>query len=91
MKHDASSHSESPFRAVFRVVSGNFLEMYDFTVYAYYASAIARTFFPAENEFVSLLLALSVFGAGFVMRPVGRSCSALTWIAMGAEKGSFCR
>ena len=63
--------SESPFRAVFRVVSGNFLEMYDFTVYAYYASAIARTFFPAENEFVSLLLALSVFGAGFVMRPVG--------------------
>ncbi|MBR8094662.1 MFS transporter [Burkholderia cenocepacia] len=71
MKHDASSHPESLFRAVFRVVSGNFLEMYDFTVYAYYASAIARTFFPAESEFVSLLLALSVFGAGFVMRPVG--------------------
>ncbi|MBN3833547.1 MFS transporter [Burkholderia sp. Ac-20344] len=71
MKHDASSRPESLFRTVFRVVSGNFLEMYDFTVYAYYASAIARTFFPAENEFVSLLLALSVFGAGFVMRPVG--------------------
>ncbi|WP_175821237.1 MFS transporter [Burkholderia sp. BCC0419] len=71
MKHDASSRPESLFRAVFRVVSGNFLEMYDFTVYAYYAGAIARTFFPAESEFVSLLLALSVFGAGFVMRPVG--------------------
>ncbi|MFL9865800.1 MFS transporter [Paraburkholderia fungorum] len=62
---------ESLFRAVFRVVSGNFLEMYDFTVYAYYAGAIAHTFFPADNEFVSLLLALSVFGAGFLMRPIG--------------------
>jgi metabolite-proton symporter len=71
MTPDTSRRAESPFRSVFRVVSGNFLEMYDFTVYAYYASAIARTFFPAENEFVSLLLALSVFGAGFVMRPVG--------------------
>lgn len=71
MKTDIPNRSESPFRSVFRVVSGNFLEMYDFTVYAYYASAIAHTFFPAENEFVSLLLALSVFGAGFVMRPIG--------------------
>ncbi|MFM0288695.1 MFS transporter [Paraburkholderia megapolitana] len=68
----ATTHpSESRFRAVFRVVSGNFLEMFDFTVYAYYATAIAHTFFPAENEFISLLLALSVFGAGFLMRPIG--------------------
>ena len=29
---------------VFRVASGNFLEMYDFTVYGYYAAAIGRTF-----------------------------------------------
>jgi metabolite-proton symporter len=71
MEHVIPKHPESKFRAVFRVVSGNFLEMYDFTVYAYYASAIARAFFPVDNEFVSLLLALSVFGAGFFMRPVG--------------------
>ncbi|KND59495.1 Permease of the major facilitator superfamily [Candidatus Burkholderia verschuerenii] len=71
MTSDTKSRTESPLRSVFRVVSGNFLEMYDFTVYAYYASAIAHTFFPAENEFVSLLLALSVFDACFVMRPIG--------------------
>jgi metabolite-proton symporter len=71
MEPSSARRPESHFRSVFRVVSGNFLEMYDFTVYAYYASAIARTFFPAESEFVSLLLALSVFGAGFVMRPIG--------------------
>jgi hypothetical protein len=32
---------ESKVRTVFRVVSGNFLEMYDFMVFGYYASAIA--------------------------------------------------
>ncbi|MGU7775314.1 tricarballylate/proton symporter TcuC [Burkholderia sp. MR1-5-21] len=62
---------ESKFRTVFRVVSGNFLEMYDFMVYGYYASAIAKTYFPSGDSFASLMLALSVFGAGFLMRPVG--------------------
>lgn len=62
---------ESKARTVFRVVSGNFLEMYDFMVYGYYASAIAKTYFPSGNAFASLMLSLSVFGAGFLMRPVG--------------------
>ncbi|MBB5193486.1 metabolite-proton symporter [Silvimonas terrae] len=63
--------AQSPASAVFRVVSGNFLEMYDFMVYGYYASAIAKTFFPSGNEFLSLMLALVTFGAGFLMRPLG--------------------
>ena len=63
--------TESKVRTVFRVVSGNFLEMYDFMVYGYYASAIAKTYFPSGNDFVSLMLSLSVFGAGFMMRPLG--------------------
>ena len=63
--------TESKVRTVFRVVSGNFLEMYDFMVYGYYASAIAKTYFPSGNAFASLMLSLSVFGAGFLMRPVG--------------------
>ncbi|KMW47060.1 MFS transporter [Ralstonia insidiosa] len=63
--------NESKARAIFRVVSGNFLEMYDFMVYGYYAKAIADTFFPAGNEFLSLMLSLVTFGAGFLMRPLG--------------------
>ncbi|WP_420715696.1 MFS transporter [Cupriavidus sp. D39] len=59
------------FRTVFRVVSGNFLEMYDFMVYGFYAAAIAKTFFPSGNEFASLMLSLATFGAGFLMRPLG--------------------
>ncbi|WP_031357289.1 MFS transporter [Caballeronia sordidicola] len=71
MSSHAMSANESKFKSVFRVVSGNFLEMYDFMVYGYYASAIAKTYFPSGNEFASLMLALSVFGAGFLMRPIG--------------------
>lgn len=63
--------SESKLCSVLRVTSGNFLEMYDFMVYGYYASAIARTYFPVGSEFASLMLSLSVFGAGFLMRPLG--------------------
>jgi len=53
------------------VSSGNFLEMYDFMVFGYYAPAIAKAFFPVGNEFASLMLTLMTFGAGFLMRPVG--------------------
>ena len=61
----------SKAKSVFRVVSGNFLEMYDFMVYGFYATAIAKTFFPGDNELASLMLSLATFGAGFLMRPLG--------------------
>lgn len=61
----------SSFLPVVRVASGNFLEMYDFQVFGYYAAAIAHTFFPTGNEFASLMLSLATFGAGFLMRPLG--------------------
>jgi metabolite-proton symporter len=57
--------------AVLRVSSGNFLEMYDFIVYGYYAVYIAKTFFPTGSEFASLMLSLVTFGAGYLMRPLG--------------------
>ena len=59
------------FWPVVRVASGNFLEMFDFQVFGYYAAAIARTFFPSGSEFASLMLSLMTFGAGFLMRPLG--------------------
>ncbi|SDJ68858.1 metabolite-proton symporter [Pseudomonas delhiensis] len=65
----ASKNSKA--KAVFRVVSGNFLEMYDFMVYGFYATAIAKTFFPGDDPFASLMLSLATFGAGFLMRPLG--------------------
>src|SRR5690349_14375559 len=57
--------------SVVRVSSGNFLEMYDFMVFGYYASAIGNAFFPGGNSFLSLMLSLMTFGTGFLMRPLG--------------------
>ena len=36
------SSNTSKGKAIFRVVSGNFLEMFDFMVYGFYATAIAK-------------------------------------------------
>ena len=62
---------KSKFWSIVRVSSGNFLEMYDFMVFGYYAAAIGRAFFPSGNPFLSLMLSLMTFGAGFLMRPLG--------------------
>jgi len=40
-------------------------------VFGYYASSIGAAFFPSGNPFVSLMLSLMTFGAGFLMRPLG--------------------
>ena len=61
----------SSFGAVVRVTSGNFIEMYDFFLFGFYANAISKAFFPAANEYASLMLTFASFGAGFLMRPVG--------------------
>src|SRR5947199_2265839 len=61
----------SKIGAVIRVSAGNFLEMYDFMVFGYYAAAIGKTFFPKNSEFAQLMLSLATFGVGFLMRPLG--------------------
>jgi MFS family permease len=45
--------------------------MYDFMVFGYYAAAIGAAFFPDKSPYVSLMLTLATYGAGFLMRPVG--------------------
>src|SRR5215813_14259908 len=63
--------SDSKVGAVVRVSLGNFLEMYDFMVFGYYAAAIGRAFFPTQNEYASLMLSFMTFGTGYLMRPLG--------------------
>jgi MFS family permease len=74
MKTESQSPSTergAKIKNVIRVSSGNFLEMYDFIVFGYYAAPIGRTFFPVHNPYASLMLSFMTFGAGFLMRPVG--------------------
>ena len=47
--------AQSKLAAVLRVTSGNFLEMFDFFLFGFYATYIASAFFPAGDEFASLL------------------------------------
>ncbi len=63
--------AKSRAMAVVRVASGNFLEMYDFMVFGYYAAGIGRAFFPAQSEYASLMLSFMTFGTGYLMRPLG--------------------
>ncbi|MHC5306178.1 MFS transporter [Bartonella sp. LJL80] len=50
---------------------GNFLEIFDFTVYSFFAAIIGNVFFNSSDPLISLLISVSVFGVGFIMRPLG--------------------
>lgn len=47
------------------------MEMFDFFLFGFYATYISKAFFPAGDEFASLMLTFMTFGAGFLMRPLG--------------------
>lgn len=66
-----TSAKSSKFATVLRVTSGNFMEMFDFFLFGFYASYISKAFFPSGDEFASLMLTFMTFGAGFLMRPLG--------------------
>ncbi|MDW9230522.1 sugar transporter family protein [Burkholderia cepacia] len=53
------------------MTSGNFIEQFDFFLFGFYATSISKIFFPSTSEFASLMLTFAVFGAGFLMRPLG--------------------
>ena len=58
-------------RDVIAATIGNALEFYDFLVYALFAIQIGHALFPAGSAYVSLMLSLATFGAGFLTRPLG--------------------
>lgn len=58
-------------RAVVAAVIGNALEWYDFTVFGFLTVVIAQLFFPAGNDYSSMLLTTATFGVAFAMRPIG--------------------
>ena len=68
---DQKEFQEMRRRAILSCVIGNFMELYDFTLYGFFAIFIGHTFFPSANPIVSLLSSLATFGVGFIMRPIG--------------------
>jgi MHS family citrate/tricarballylate:H+ symporter-like MFS transporter len=82
-----STGSPSKVAMVVRVTSGNFLEMFDFFLFGFYATHIGNAFFPAANEAASLLLTFVTFGAGFLMRPLGAVFLGAYVDRMGRRQG----
>lgn len=50
---------------------GNFVEWFDFVLYAQFAAIIAIHFFPSDNPTSGLLATFAVFALGFLARPIG--------------------
>ncbi|MBC3190420.1 MFS transporter [Pseudonocardia sp. C8] len=69
MPHAGDSYGRR--RVVASAAIGQFVEWYDFVIYAYTSSVVATLFFPAEDRVASLLATFGVYAVGFVMRPVG--------------------
>ena len=87
--HDVSreTHGASKVGAVLRVTSGNFLEQFDFFLFGLFAADIGTAFFPADSEFARLMLTFAVFGAGFLMRPLGAIVLGAYIDTVGRRKG----
>lgn len=50
---------------------GHFVEWFDFGLYGTLAAIIGLQFFQSSSPSVALLSSFAVFGAGFIMRPLG--------------------
>ncbi len=50
---------------------GTMLEIYDMSIYSYFATMIAANFFPSSSKKVALLNTLAVFMVSFIVRPIG--------------------
>ena len=54
-------------RAILACSIGNFFELFDFTIYGFFAVAIARAFYPGASMYGTF----ATFGVAYVMRPIG--------------------
>lgn len=58
-------------RAVRGASVGNTVEWFDFAIYGFLATYVAKKFFPAGDDTAALLNTFAIFAAAFFMRPLG--------------------
>ena len=64
--------SRSQLRTFALASLGGALEFYDFVIFAFLAKLIATHFFPAsQSEWLRQTEAFGLFGAGYLVRPLG--------------------
>ena len=70
-REDISARGYSIWRVIFASSLGTAIEWYDFYIFGTLAPTLAPKFYPPGDETVQLLLYLSTFAVGFVVRPFG--------------------
>ncbi|HVV14501.1 MFS transporter [Amycolatopsis sp.] len=58
-------------RTTLAAAIGNTVETYDYAVYGFLATVLAKIFFPAASPGTALLSSFAVFGSAFLARPAG--------------------
>lgn len=61
----------SNFKLIMATTLGSGLEVYDNTIFSYFAIVIGQQFFAPAGDYGALLLSVSVFAVGFLVRPLG--------------------
>lgn len=74
--HPASSSSHGRIdradkKAIVASAIGNCIELFDLTVFGFFAAVIGAQFFPSDNPAISTLSSFATFAIGFLMRPAG--------------------
>lgn len=66
--------------------AGNAMEWFDFAAFGAFADILGELFFPNDSPAVQLLKSMAIFGAAFVMRPLGGVVMGWIGDTMGREK-----
>jgi len=80
-------HESHVLRAVTVASIGGGLELYDFTIYVFFAPILAGLFFPHGNSSTALIETFAIFAVGYFSRPLGGILFGHYGDKMGRRKG----
>lgn len=78
-----------PRRSMVIAALSTMVEWYDFTLYLYFATVLARVFFAADGH--SMTQTLGGFAIAYLLRPIGAWCSATLATASGGALRCWAR
>src|SRR6516165_2268553 len=86
----AAERQRSVIRVIGSSLAGSSLEWYDHAIYGFAAAWVfPKLFFPQSDPFTGTLLSMTIYGVGFLSRPIGgRICGLIHAIGGRAPDGT---
>jgi len=78
--------TRSDLKAIVASAIGNCIELFDLTVFGFFAAIIGAQFFPNNDPLISTLSSFATFAIGFLMRPAGALLLAPIGDKLGRKK-----